>query len=119
MKVHSFGRIVGAAVLAVVGSLSLGGVAHASGVVYGPGVNQLEDGLSNRCMDVRAQDGFLHAGARVQGWNCTNVKEQRWTRTLVPGFSDLYNFRALRSGYCLDVPGGSTEYGITIQQWPC
>jgi len=72
------------------------------------------------CMDVAnaSQDNW----AVVQQWWCTEgAAHQRWS--LVPGGSvggvDYYSIKSTNSGKCMDVPGGSPQTGLQMQQFDC
>jgi hypothetical protein len=83
------------------------------------------------CMDVRREDDYNAAGARVQQWDCTGTPQQQWHRTYVGDLynvPDLYTIRSERSNMCLDeshlisaIPGvdPSNGTGVQIAQFPC
>ncbi|WP_437550812.1 RICIN domain-containing protein [Sorangium sp. So ce367] len=48
---------------------------------------------------------------------CNGGRNQRFSRVRAGGGN--YNIVATHSGLCLDVPGFSTSFGATIQQWGC
>jgi mannan endo-1,4-beta-mannosidase len=72
---------------------------------------------TGKCLDVRREDNYYSAGARVQQYSCTGTPQQQWTP--VPAGDGRYTFVSQRSGMCLDVRGGSTAPGAQIQQWYC
>lgn len=73
---------------------------------------------SGSCLDVRAQDNFLSAGARVQQWGCSGVAEQQWQfhpYAIIPTpgnpgvLETVYQIRSERSGMCMEVDAGGVH----------
>lgn len=76
---------------------------------------------SNQCLAVPG--GSTDAGARLMQWYCNDaVADHYWN--LVPAFTDhfgrtFYHLVNLNDGQCLALPGGTTEAGTQVMQWPC
>ncbi|OLZ46822.1 hypothetical protein BS330_37350 [Amycolatopsis keratiniphila subsp. nogabecina] len=83
---------------------------------------RLQVGSGNsKCLDVPGKSSA--AGAELHLWDCQSDS----------GGSQLWQFRHIRSengwhyhyiqnirsGKCLDIPGGSTRSGVQLIQWPC
>lgn len=91
----------------------------------GPGVNlsygpyQFKNDFSHLCMDVAY--GATWDGARIQQWDCYGGAPEKWRLDYVStvGGYTYYAFVNVNSGKCLDVPGGSTAWGVELQQWSC
>jgi hypothetical protein len=101
------------------------GAAHAD-TAYDPVFTHL--GGSDRCLDVRKQDDYYHANARVQIWDCSGALEQQWSSRVYgvePPSGEfgvrkkLYQIVNLRSGMCLEVRDAGTSVGREIDQFPC
>jgi hypothetical protein len=74
---------------------------------------------SGQCLAVGA--GSTANGAGVIQWTCTGGNEQEWEFTdhKVVNGKDWYHVKNLNSGLCLAVPGGNTNPGYQLMQWPC
>lgn len=74
--------------------------------------------VSGLCMDV---DGGAASGTLIDQWPCNSISNERWSWP--HGFPDgLWPIRsqvAGSSGYCLDVPGASTQAGLGVQVYAC
>ena len=71
--------------------------------------------LSNKCIGIdRSNPGS--SGPIVQSPCGTGASEQLWS--LVSGGGG-YVIKAVQSGLCLDVPGGSTVSGARLVAWKC
>jgi hypothetical protein len=73
---------------------------------------------SGKCLDVRSQDNFFSAGARVQQWDCSGVPEQQWqfhpfASIPMPGNPartvTVYQIQSERSGLCMEVDAGGVH----------
>jgi hypothetical protein len=119
------------AVAVVVVLLSMApGVARAD-TLYNPiftMVGSIWNGTIERCLDVRKQDDYNHANARVQLWDCSGALEQQWSSRfygLEPPAGEfgyqkqLYQIVNLRSGMCMEVREGNLSAGAQIDQYPC
>ena len=111
--------------------IASGGVASAQGATtnVGPGwdiFGNFRNFYSNKCLDVRAQDGYYNRGARVQQYHCTGAAEQQWAAHYIR-FDDqlgklLVQFKVKRSGMCLQpFPLLFHEFddGLVLMQQPC
>jgi hypothetical protein len=83
---------------------------------------------SNRCLDVRKQDNYYAANARVQIWDCTGALEQQWASHffgVTPPAGEfgtretLYQIINERSGMCMEVRTGDLTAGRQVDQVPC
>ena len=107
----AFGAVAAAMVMTTV----LASSALASSAVGDTGFGEIAVSNSNKCLDVRAQDGFYSPGARVQQWDCSGVPEQQWQlhpyATVPSPYNPavsvtLYQIQSERSGLCMEVGGG-------------
>lgn len=76
------------------------------------------NGLSGLCLDVR---GGAVNGAPVQQWTCNGISNEKWEPQDVPS-DDIPALFSRVSGtrdYCLDIPGGQTIPGLTMQIYRC
>ena len=105
----------GAVAAAMVMTAALAGTALASSAVGDTGFGEIAVSNSNKCLDVRAQDGFYSPSARVQQWDCSGVPEQQWQfhpYATVPSPNNpavsvtLYQIQSERSGLCMEVGAG-------------
>jgi hypothetical protein len=103
----------GAVAAAMVMTTALAGTALAD-----TGFGSIKVARSDKCLDVRAQDGYYSPGARVQQWDCSGVPEQQWQfhpYATVPSPNNpavsvtLYQIRSQRSGLCMEVGAGLTH----------
>jgi hypothetical protein len=87
-----------------------------------------QPGRDSRCLDVKKQDDWYHANARIQIWECSSAAEKAWSSRvygLEPPSGEfgvrkkLYQIVNLRSGMCMQVRNGGTGNGQTIDQFPC
>jgi arabinan endo-1,5-alpha-L-arabinosidase len=102
--------ILGAAVIAMAITTTLASTAMAD-----TGFGSIQARNSGKCLDVRSQDNFFSAGARVQQWDCSGVAEQQWqfrsyAQILMPGgvgnTVTVYQIQSERSGLCMQVDAG-------------
>jgi hypothetical protein len=56
-------------------------------------------------------------GAKVLLWNDVGGSNQQWQPVWESGRT--YHFIPRHSDRCLDVPGGTSEVGVQLQQWAC
>jgi hypothetical protein len=100
----------GAAAAAIVMTTALAGTAMAD-----TGFGSIHVLRGDKCLDVRAQDGYYSPGARVQQWDCSGVPEQQWQfhpYATVPSPNNpavsvtLYQIKSERSGLCMEVGAG-------------
>jgi hypothetical protein len=70
------------------------------------------------CMDVR---GGAARGTPIQQWPCNTISNERWSwpHNLPDAFWPIRSQVAGSSGYCLDVPGASTQAGLGVQIYTC
>jgi hypothetical protein len=107
-------RLAAAAVVAIVASLAVPAAAHAAEPTR---MEIINDG-SQKCLDVRSEDGSYTPGARVQQYRCKDRDgNQDWH--LTSAGNGYYNVVNTQSGLCLDVTGGGTADGTPTQQWYC
>lgn len=102
-----------AAVLAV----SIGGTAHAdqSGL-------EIKNANSGKCLDVRREDGFFKAGARIQQYTCTLTPQQLWSWHYVTtdaAGENVFTYTNDQSKMCMEVQQGLTVNGAQIEQNYC
>lgn len=128
MKIRrALAAMVGAALAAAVLAVVPGGVAHADTVWESIDAWQ---GTDLKCLDVRKQDDYYRAGARIQIWDCSGALEQQWMWHPYPeqtppqgefGIrSTLYQVKSLRSGMCMEVRNGDTiTFDRQVDQMPC
>lgn len=110
-------RVLVVVAVAAAGVLTVSGAASASASPWNPIVNA----GTNKCLDVRAQDGYYNVGARVQQWNCTGVQEQQWRAVQInsiDGFHPTWEIVSQRSGLCLG-RGAFAVDGQQAIQMPC
>jgi hypothetical protein len=100
-----------------------GGNQRFQGVGYNWGLRNtfaMRNAHSNKCWDVPF--GNAYNGAPVQQWDCHGGYEQRWSNHTLGGTSLCWSeWCSYRFGddFCLDVPGGSTQWGARLQIWRC
>lgn len=102
---------------AVALTVSIGGTAHAdqSGL-------EIKNANSGKCLDVRREDGFFTAGARVQQYTCTLTPQQLWSWHYVTTDAvgeNVFRYTNDQSGMCMEVRGRSFDNGAQIQQNYC
>jgi ricin-type beta-trefoil lectin protein len=70
------------------------------------------------CMDVR---GGAARGTPIDQWPCNTISNERWSwpHSFPDGMWPLKSQVAGSSGYCLDVPGASTQAGLGVQIYTC
>jgi hypothetical protein len=73
---------------------------------------------SGMCLDVR---GGAARGTPIQQWPCGNISNEHWSwpHSFPDAFWPLTSQVAGSSGFCLDVPGASTQAGLAVQLWSC
>jgi ricin-type beta-trefoil lectin protein len=73
---------------------------------------------SGMCLDAR---GGATRGTPIQQWPCGNISNEHWSwpHSLPDGLWPLTSQVAGSSGFCLDVPGASTQAGLGLQLWSC
>jgi endo-1,4-beta-xylanase len=107
--------VFGAVAAATVLTTALAGAARADSATGDTGFGEIAVSNSNKCLDVRAQDGFYSPGARVQQWDCSVVPEQQWQlhpyATVPSPYNPavsvtLFQIQSERSGLCMEVAGG-------------
>ena len=78
---------------------------------------QLVHVASKRCMEVRAVSAA--AGTPIQLWDCLGTAQanQLWTPLDLSG-AGAYRLQAQHDGQVLDLPWGSSNNGVVLQQWP-
>lgn len=110
VRVHTaVRRSVGLLMLLVVSVAAV--PAHADGTW-----RNLVSRWSNKCVDMRAQDGTGN-GVLAQQWNCTGTQEQQFAPIFTgSGYFLLVNQRSSR---CLRPSGGTSLDGALIEQWDC
>ena len=79
---------------------------------------------SNKCLDVEGGPSATEDGANVQQWECLNPDQpnQLWTLNPLDDSyygSDVFRIKAVHSGKCLDVVGGSYQNGANVIQSTC
>ncbi|MGH3615207.1 MAG: RICIN domain-containing protein [Pseudonocardia sp.] len=95
--------------------------------VVGSNAVKIRNAQSNRCLDIAEKS--IRNGAAVHQWDCqdgdrnTDASEgsQLWnvqTEGSARGWT-YYRFANVKSGKCLDVPGGSTADGVVLVQYDC
>jgi hypothetical protein len=75
---------------------------------------------SGLCLDVPGGDG--RDNVLIQQYTINNGPNQHWTITQVGNASDgdpVYTITSVASGKCLDVPNGSADDNVQIQQYQC
>jgi hypothetical protein len=74
--------------------------------------------VSGMCLDAR---GGAARGTPIQQWPCGNISNEHWSwpHSLPDAFWPLTSQVAGSSGFCLDVPGASTQAGLGLQLWSC
>ena len=74
--------------------------------------------VSGMCLDAR---GGAAVHTPIQQWPCGNISNEHWTWThsFPDAFWPLPSQVAGSSGFCLDVPGASTQAGLGIQLYTC
>jgi hypothetical protein len=91
---------------------------------------ELRNRLTGLCMDV--PNSSIFSGQTVWTYTCNGGPNQRWFLRhpqsclggnlwdywLIPGCSNVY-IENMNSGLCLDIPNGSTNPDVPIQQYPC
>jgi hypothetical protein len=116
-----------AAGLVALAAVMTPGIASASVDVGPDKYGNMRNLNSNKCVDVRAQDDYYAAGARIQQYHCTGAREQQWAGHFVRNSpatrDDEYQFKVLRSGMCMQPPPGLSPYvdgnGVILVQEPC
>ena len=73
---------------------------------------------SGMCLDVR---GGAARGTPIQQWPCGNISNEHWSwpHSFPDAFWPLPSQVAGSSGFCLDVPGASTQAGLAMQLYSC
>jgi hypothetical protein len=95
--------------------------------VVGSNAVKIRSALTNRCLDIAEKS--TRNGAAVHQWDCqdglrntdTSEGSQLWnvkTEDNARGWT-YYRFSNVKSGKCLDVPGGSTADGVVLIQYDC
>jgi hypothetical protein len=84
---------------------------------YGP--YQFKNDYSHLCMDVAY--GATVDGGRIQQWDCYGGTPEKWRLDVTSTINGVnyYEVVNMNSGKCLDVPNGSTDRGVELQQWTC
>jgi hypothetical protein len=117
---------LGAVAAAMVMTTALAGTAVAGSGTGDTGFGEIAVSNSNKCLDVRAQDGFYSPGARVQQWDCSGVPEQEWQlhpyatapSPYNPAVSvTIFQIQSERSGLCMEVAG--TGIHALVRQNTC
>jgi hypothetical protein len=116
MRVRTVVSLLAAVIMAVAFAATPAQAAPA-GASFGPYV--FKNGASHHCMDVAY--GSKADGGRVQTWDCYGGTPEQWTlqeTSIINGVS-YYEIINVNSGKCLDVPYGSKDWGVELQQWTC
>jgi Ricin-type beta-trefoil lectin domain-like len=73
---------------------------------------------SGMCLDVR---GGAARNTPIEQWPCGNISNEHWTwpHSFPDAFWPLTSQVAGSSGFCLDVPGASTQAGLGVQLYTC
>jgi len=73
---------------------------------------------SGMCLDVR---GGAARGTPIDQWPCGNISNVHWSwpHSFPDSFWPLTSQVAGSSGFCLDVPGASTQDGLAMQLYTC
>ena len=85
----------------------------------GNGNFHLMNGLSGLCLDAR---GSAANGTPVQQWTCGQITNENWEFVGIAGSPNKTTLKSRVSGssdFCLDVPGGNTAQGISMQIYRC
>jgi Ricin-type beta-trefoil lectin domain-like len=73
---------------------------------------------SGMCLDVR---GGAARNTPIEQWPCGNISNEHWIwpHSFPDAFWPLASQVAGSSGFCLDVPGASTQAGLAVQLYTC
>ena len=74
----------------------------------------ISSGLGNRCL--QPVNGSTVQGAAIVQQPCNGGAAQEWTNVPVSG--NIFHYKNVLSGLCLDARGGATN-GTPVQQWTC
>jgi len=93
------------------------------------GIWRQRNSTYSECLDVRREEGWYSAHARIQQWRCSGEAQQQWSShpyALTPPVGTeiqfqrtLYQIKNLRSGMCLAVRNGGTALLEPVEQVPC
>jgi len=111
-------RVLVVVAVAAAGVLTVSAAANAASAST---FNEIRNAGTNKCLDVRAEDGYYNVGARVQQYHCTGVQEQKWRAiqiNSIDGFSPTWEIVSQRSGLCLG-RGAFAVDGQQAIQMPC
>jgi hypothetical protein len=119
MCLQPFNPAGGAGEVIVQRPCSIGGQAqnwapiNTSGTTY-----EFLNQATGMCLDVR---GGAARGTPIQQWPCGNISNEHWTwpHSFPDAFWPLTSQVAGSSGFCLDVPGASTQDGLAVQLYSC
>jgi hypothetical protein len=90
-------------------ALLLPGAARAATPVH------IKEAEQNRCLDIRTQDGIFNSGARLQRFDCHDVREQKWE--IVPLGSDSFVLRNPATQLC--VATDTADFGAQVVERAC
>lgn len=108
--------VLAAAVLALVGMLSVPQSAAAAGEVSGPWIVWSHPGYYNdSCMETAGRS--TANSAIVQQYTCSGAAHQQWYWETMPG--GYVHIKNVHSGKCLNVKGASTSANAPIIQYTC
>jgi hypothetical protein len=74
-------------------------------------------GNGAQVFDIDGGPGATGDGAKLLLWNDVGGANQQWQPVWESGRT--YHFIPRHSDRCLDVPGGTSEVGVQLQQWAC
>jgi hypothetical protein len=74
--------------------------------------------VNGMCMDAR---GGAARGTPIEQWPCNTISNERWSWpfSFPDGMLPIRSEVAGTNGYCLDVPGASTQAGLGVQIYTC
>ncbi|WP_412075983.1 RICIN domain-containing protein [Streptomyces xanthophaeus] len=78
-------------------------------------------GHSANCLDVAGGTGAVGDGVNVHQWTCLGIAQTNQQWTLDHLGNGRFHIRAVHSGKCLDVAGGTGAVGdgVNVHQWTC
>ncbi|MEO3973150.1 RICIN domain-containing protein [Streptomyces sp. CAU 1734] len=117
MRMRTIAAVAMAAAVAMGTAFATTPAQAAPSASHGP--YQFKNDYSHLCMDVAS--GATHDGARIQQWDCYGGAPTKWRLEFTAHLNgwSYYKFVNVHSGRCLDVPNGSMDAGVELQQWGC